>query len=200
MGRNRKRKVKIPPPCTIPFSSYIVALKRIAYIPLLGLALMLCACPYRSAHSLAGDAALPIDSNLLGKWAVMVLRNTGKEEPVKLIVTAATPTLYQFAITGYLNELKPHRVFTGDSILGTAALSSMANRQFLDVQLKDYRYIAELQWEKGQPSILPMAENFTGKLIKSSAELRMALEHHCKTRYRPTYDEAFCLYRMVRVN
>jgi hypothetical protein len=178
-----------------------VVLKPIAYIPLLGLAILLCACPYRSSHALAQEAApTPIDSNLLGKWAAMVLRNTGKEEPVKLIVTAATPTLYHFAITGYLDELKPHRVFTGDSILGTATLTALANRRFLDVQLKDYRYIAELQWEKGKPSVLPMAENFTGKLIKNSNELRMALEYHCKIRFRPTYDEAFCLYRMTRVN
>jgi hypothetical protein len=182
-------------------NSIFIALKPTAYILLLGMALTLCACPYRSAHALEAGPSQQLDSNLLGKWAAFITKNnTAKEEPVKLIITAQADNRYAFAITGYIDELKPHRLFTGDSIKGTAFVVMLANRSFLNVTIKEYQYMAELQWNKGKPSVLPIAENFTSKLIKNSQELKAALEYHCKIRFQPTYDEAFCLRDMVRVN
>jgi hypothetical protein len=182
-------------------NSIFIALKPTAYILLLGMALMLCACPYRSVHALEAGPSQPLDSNLLGKWAAFVKKNNSeKEEPVKLIISAQADNVYAFAITGYIDELKPHRLFTGDSIKGTAFVVMLANRSFLNITIKEYQYMAELQWHKGKPSVLPIAENFTNKLIKNSQELRTALEYHCKVRFQPTYDEAFCLRHMVRVN
>jgi hypothetical protein len=176
-------------------------LKPTAYILLLGMVVLLCACPYRSTYLLETDPSQPLDSNLVGKWAAFIKKNnTEKEEPVKLIITAQADNRYAFAITGYIDELRPHQLFTGDSIKGTAFVTLLANRSFLNVSIKAYQYIAELQWHKGKPSVLPIAENFTNKLIKNNQELKTALEHHCKVRFQPTYDEAFCLRDMVRVN
>jgi len=144
---------------------------------------------------------MSIDSSLTGKWAAFITKpNTNKQEPVKVIIDAQTETLYSFAITGYVDELKPHHLFTGDSIKGSAFLTTIANRSFLNVSIRDYQYLAEVEWHQGKLSLLPLAENFTNKLIKNSAELRTAVEYHCKVRFKPTYDEAFCLRNMVRVN
>jgi hypothetical protein len=176
-------------------------LKPTAYILLLGMAVLLCACPYRSSYPLEAEPSLPIDKNLTGKWAAYVTKaGTGKEEPVKVIIGEQDDNRYTVAITGYVEELRPYQLFTGDSIKGTAFLTNLANRSFLNVRLRDYQYIVEVQWQNGKLSLLPLAENFTGKLIRGTQELRTALEHHCATRYRPTYDENFCLRNMVRVN
>ena len=108
---------------------------------------------------------------------------------------------YEIAITGYIDELKPYNLITNDTIKGTAYLSEVAGRQFLNAFIHGKVYIAEVKKENGQLfSLLPLAEVFTSKLIKSSAELRSAVEFHYKVRLKPGYDQQFSLKNLHRVN
>ncbi len=162
---------------------------------------MLCACPYSSAYKLDDEPLQPVDETLLGKWAAFVKKpGSDKEEPVKLIFTKKTETIYNIAITGYIDELRPHTSFTADSIRGEAFLSVVNNRTFMNLLVNSRNYIGEVKLDKGKLSLLPLSESFTAKMVKSNAVLRTVVEVHYKTRVRPAYDEEFCLKNLVRVN
>jgi hypothetical protein len=79
-------------------------------------------------------------------------------------------------------------------------MSSVASRQFLNIQVKGQTYISEFVYKDEKISLLPLCEHFTVKIVRSNNELREALELHYKTRLFPLYDEPFCLKDMVRVN
>jgi hypothetical protein len=165
------------------------------------LVIALSACPYSSAYKLDDEPLQPIDENLLGKWAAFIKKpRSDKEEPVKIIFTKKTETTYTVAITGYIDELRPYIYFSADSIKGEAFLSMVENKPLLNVLLRDRNYLCEIQNEHGKISLLPISDHFTAKLVKSNAELRMALGIHYKTRVRPLYDEDFCLKNLVKVN
>jgi hypothetical protein len=165
------------------------------------LAFMLSACPYSSAYKLDDEPMLPIDESLLGKWAAFIKKSHNeKEDPVKIIFTKKTETVYNIAITGYIDELRPYIAFTADSIKGEAFLSIVENKEFLNLLINNRNYIGEVKKENGKLFLLPLSESFTAKLVKSNSVLRTALEVHYKTRVRPAYDEEFCLRNLVRVN
>jgi hypothetical protein len=165
------------------------------------LVIVLSACPYSSAYKLDDEPLQPIDESLLGKWAAFIKKpGREKEEPVKIIFTKKTETIYTVAITGYIDELRPYIHFSGDSIKGEAFLSIVEKKPLLNVLVRDRNYLCEIQSENGKMSLLPISDHFTAKLVKSNAVLRMALEVHYKTLVRPAYDEDFCLRNLVRVN
>ena len=137
---------------------------------------------------------------MLGNWAAFIKKpGTEKNEPVKLILSKKSETEYNIAFTGYINELKPYKIITNDSIKGTAFMSIVNGKQFLNIEIKARTYIAELKYENNSLSLLPLAEHFTSKMVMSSAALRNCLEVHYKTRVRPMYDDDFCLKEMVKV-
>jgi hypothetical protein len=165
------------------------------------LAVVLSACPYSSAYKLDDEPVQPIDESLLGKWAAFIKKSAaGKEEPVKIIFTQKTETVYNIAITGYIDELRPYIAFVADSIKGEAFLSVVGNNTFLNLLINSRNYIGEVKKENGKLSLLPISESFTAKLVKSNSVLRLALEVHYKTRVKPSYDEEFCLKNLVKVN
>jgi len=165
------------------------------------LAAVLCACPYSSPYKLDDVPSLNVDDALLGKWATFVKRpNTDQDEPVKLILSKKNETEYNIALIGYLEDLRPFHVVTADSVLGTAFMSAVGGRQFLNINIKSKFYIAELKFENERLSVLPMVEHFTSKMIFNNSALRTSLEFHYKTRVHPMFDEEFCLKDMVRVN
>jgi hypothetical protein len=161
--------------------------------------LLLCGCPYRSAYRLDAEPLLPVQENLLGKWATFVKKGN-RSEPVKLILTQKTATEYDISITGYIEELRPLRIITNDTIKGSGFLSEVGGKNMLNFVLQDQVYLVEIKMEDGKLSFLPLAENFTSKLIRSHAELRSMVFHHYKIRLQPLYDETFCLRDLVRVN
>ena len=168
---------------------------------LFSLAIFLCACPYSSPYQLDETPSIYVEDDLLGSWATFVKKPvSGKDEPVKLILSKKNETEYNIAFTGYLNELKPFKVVDKDSISGTAFMSTVAGNQFLNISIKGSIYIAELKLKDGNLSLLPLVEHFTGKMIKNNAELRACVELHYKTRVHPLYDDDFCLKDMVKVN
>jgi hypothetical protein len=177
-------------------------MKTIYTIPVLFfLSTLLSACPYSSPYQLDETPTIYVEDALLGNWATYVKKpRSGKEEPVKLILTKKTETEYNIAFTGYIDELRPFRLVTKDSVSGTAFMSAIGDNQFLNITIKGTNYIAQLKFKNGQLSLLPLVEHFTSKMIRSNAELRGCVEVHYKTRVHALYDEDFCLKDMVKVN
>ena len=167
------------------------------FIPVI---LFLYACPFSSTYKLDKEPAISTEDVLLGNWATMTTTKRGKQEPVKLILSRKNDTEYNIDFTGYLYDLKPYGVMTNDSIKGRAFMSAVSGRQFLNIEIKGQTYIAEVIYKNNKLSLLPLAEKFTAKYIKSNEELRLALEVHVATRVSPVYDEPFCLWDMVKVN
>jgi hypothetical protein len=164
------------------------------------LSVLLCSCPYSSPYKLDETPSIYVEEEILGSWATFVKKPNGKEEPVKLILSKKNDTEYNVAFTGYLNELKPFKVLVKDSVNGTAFMSTVAGRQFLNITIKGTNYIAELKLKDGMLSLLPLIEHFTSKMIFNNSELRNSVEFHYKTRVHAMYDDDFCLKEMVKVN
>ena len=170
------------------------------YLFFMPVILILYACPFSSTYKLDAEPEIYIDDVLLGKWATMTTTKNGKQQPVKLILSKKNDTEYNIALTGYLDDLTPYRVIINDSIKGTAFMSMVSNRQFLNIEIKGQTYIAEVLYKNDKLSFLPLAEKFTAKYIRSNEELKLSVEVHVATRVSPMYDESFCLWNMVRVN
>ena len=165
------------------------------------LTVLLCSCPFSSPFKLDDNPSMYVEDAIIGKWATFVKKTgTEKEEPVKLILTKKNESEYNIAFTGYLDELRPYHITKGDSISGTAFMSAIGDRQFLNITIQSKVYIAELKFKDDKLSLLPLVEHFTSKMIFNNTALRNSVEFHCKTRLRPMYDDDFCLKEMVRVN
>ena len=177
-------------------------MKTIFTIPLFFLlSALLCSCPYSSPYQLDENPNIYVEDDLLGSWATFVKKPvSGKEEPVKLILSKKSETEYNIAFTGKLDELKPFKLVYKDSVSGTAFMSTVAGKQFLNITIKGTNYIAELKLKDGVLSLLPLVEHFTGKLIQNNSDLRSCVEFHYKSRVHAMYDDDFCLKGMVRVN
>ena len=171
---------------------------------LLSTSLLLWGCPYESPYGIDETAQENIDEDLLGSWATYATKpsNEGdnKADPIKVIFSKNTDLEYNIAITGYLNELKPYRVITNDTIKGSAYISTVAGKPFLNVFVKGRMYIAEIRREKNDLSILCLSEHFTVKYIMNSAELRKAIEFQYKVSVTPVYDDYFVLKYLQKVN
>src|SRR5450631_3374409 len=110
------------------------------------LCVSLCSCPYSSIYKLDDNPGIYVEDVLLGKWATFVKRpGTEKGEPVKMILSRKTDTEYNIAFIGYSDELRPYHVVTADSVLGTAFMSTVNGKQFLNINIKSNIYIAELK-------------------------------------------------------
>jgi hypothetical protein len=165
------------------------------------LSITLCACPYSSAYTLDETPTIYVEDALLGKWMAFVKKPGGTEdEAVYIELQKKTETEYDISFSGNLDELRPYRYITSDSLAGTAFMSTVGTRQFFNVKLNSRVYIAELILKNGNLSLLPLAEHFTGKMIFNSNELRMSVDVHYKTRVHPILDDEFCLRDMVKVN
>lgn len=164
-------------------------------------AIVLCGCPYSSTHVLDETPGIYVEDALLGSWATFVKKPvSGKEEPVKLILSKKNDTEYNISFTGSLNELKPFRLIEKDSISGTTFMSTVGGKQFFNISIKDQIYIAEIIFKNGTLSVMPLSEHFTAKMIMTNADLRNSIFFHYKTRVLPLYDDEFCLRDMVKVN
>ena len=173
----------------------------IRFISAASACMLLYACPYSSTHVLDETPGIYVEDDLLGNWATFVKKPvSGKQEPVKVILSKKNDTEYNISFTGSLSELKPFRVIDKDSINGTAFMSTVGGKQFFNITIKDNIYIAEIIFKKGLLSLMPLSEHFTAKMIMTNADLRNSIEVHYKTRVIPLYDDDFCLKEMVKVN
>jgi hypothetical protein len=176
-------------------------LKKSFYcIVFISLILVLYACPYSSPYKLDNESSVPVDEVLLGKWATLVQNKNGTLQPVKMILSKKNDTEYNIDFTGNLDDLWPYHVVKNDSIKGSAYMSIIVNRPFLNIEVKGKTYISALIYNNDTLSLLPLADGFTAKYIKSNSALRTAVEVHMNTWLLPHYDEQFSLKQMVRVN
>lgn len=161
-------------------------------------------CPYESFYAIDTEPREYIDESLIGKWAAFVPRpayeNEYLESPVKLIFEKKNDMEYEVAVTGYIDDLRKTRLIENDTIRGSAFISVIDGRQFLNTHIRGKYYIAEIKKDSSNISILMLAENFTSKFIKSSEALRNAISVHYKTKPEPAYDEWFVAKNLQRVN
>ena len=178
--------------------------KIILYATLTIIVAALCGCPYYSPYSIDKEPQQNIDETLIGKWAMFVTKPGDdkqlKEEPVKIIFDKKNDREYTITLTGYIDELRPYHVVVDDSVKGTAFISSVLGKQFLNVFIYRRVFVAEIKNENKVLSILFLAENFTSKFVKNSLGLRTALGFHYKTRVTPSYDEYFLMKNLQKVN
>ncbi|MBK8519481.1 MAG: hypothetical protein WAT20_15035 [Ferruginibacter sp.] len=165
------------------------------------LCLTLCACPYSSAYYLDETSGMHVEDALLGKWIAAVKKpQSSREEEIYLTLSKKTDTEYHISITGNLHELRPYRILISDSLNGTAFMSLVDNRQFFNININSRVYIAELKLKDDKLTLLPLAESFTAKMIRNTADLRKSVEVHYKTRVLPLLDDDFCLHNMTKLN
>jgi hypothetical protein len=163
------------------------------------LSLTLCSCPYSSSYTLDETPNIYVEDALLGKWITFIKKpGSTKEDVVYLTLHKKTDLEYDISFSGNLDELKPFKHITSDSLTGSAFMSTVCGRQFFNIKINSRIYIAELILKEGKLSLLPLAEHFTGKMILNSGELRTSVDFHYKTRVHPTLDDDFCLRDMVR--
>lgn len=161
----------------------------------------LCSCPYSSAYNLDEVPSIYVEDALLGNWVTFVTKKgTSKQELVSLTLGKKTDTEYDISFTGHLDDLKPFNVARFDTLNGTAFMSTVGDRQFLNIKINARIYIAELRLKDDRLSLLPLVEHFTSKMIFSSSALRNSVEFHYKTRVHPMIDDDFSLKDMVKKN
>ncbi len=171
---------------------------------LIFIAIFLWGCPYESSYPIDKEPMQNIDEDLLGKWAAFAARpaNDGetKEMPVKIIFSKRNEMEYDIFITGYIEELRRYKVIKDDTIRGTAFISTIANKEFLNTFIFGKIYIAEMRKENTFLSLFTLNEHFTSKYIKNSESLRLSIDFHYKTRAKPSYDEWFIIKNLQKVN
>lgn len=173
--------------------------KSIHILLLFAVASMLCACPYSSTHSIDKEPSIYTEDVLLGNWQTFIKKRRGTgEEIINMSLTKKTDTEYNISFTGYLDDLKPLRVVKQDSINGTAFMSTVDGRQFLNIHIYYKFYIAELLLKDNKLSLMPLAEMFTNKMIFDSETLKACVAVHYRTRVHPLYDDSFALRDMVK--
>ena len=171
----------------------------VGWMLILPVVLSLCGCPYSSPYKLDAAPQVLIDTTLVGKWATMILNGAGSSQPIKLIVEKSDDYNYDLMFTGNIKGLRNYHVADNDTIRGTAFITDAASRRFLNVQVRGEFYLVEFFYKNNKLNLLPLCEHFTEKMIRSDAELRLALEMHYHTRAYALYDDEFSLKGMSRV-
>lgn len=176
-------------------------MKKVFEIPLLFfLSAALCSCPYSSPYNLDDEPGIYVEDALLGNWMTYIKKSgSNRKESINLLLSKKTDTEYNITFTGYLNDIRPYNLITNDSITGTAFMSTVVGKQFLNININSRIYIAQLILKDDKLSLLPLAEHFTGKMIFNNTALRNSVEFHYKTRVHPVLDNDFCLRDMVKV-
>lgn len=176
-------------------------MKRLFEISLLfSLSVTLCSCPYSSAYNIDETPYILVEDALIGNWITYIKKpNNNREEAVYLSLSKKTDTEYNISFTGNIEELRPFRVITSDSLTGTAFMSIVGDNRFLNIKINSRIYIAQLKMKDDKLSLLPLAEHFTAKMILNSEALRNSVDFHYKTRIHPILDDEFCLRDMVKI-
>jgi len=165
------------------------------------LPVILCSCPYSSSYTLDEQPNIYVEDALLGKWMTFINKQEGNRlEPVYLTLGKRTDTEYDIAFSGNLDDLRRQRLIKTDSLTGTAFMSTVGERQFLNIKINSRIYIAELRLKEDKLSLLPLMEHFTAKMIKSNEALRNSVDFHYKTRVHPMLDEDFSLKDMIKTH
>ena len=161
----------------------------------------LCSCPYSSPYNLDETPGIYVEDALLGSWVTHITKpNNSRKEPVYLQLAKKTDTEYDISFSGNLDELRAFSRISSDSLKGSAFMSTVGGKQFLNIKINSRIYIAEFVMKGEKLSLLPLAESFTAKMVLNSTDLRNSVDFHYKTRIHPVLDDEFCLRDMVKLN
>jgi hypothetical protein len=175
-------------------------------IPLLltltGVVFLFTACPYSTFLQLDDEPQIPVQPSFFGVWnGISRHEITGKLTQVELHISGEDDFYYKLEFVGYFGRVDRKRRPLLDTITTKAFMSTIDNRNFMNVKLEGQTYLAEMEYDlKDQLSLLPLAEQFTSYCIRNNEDLRKILANHYKTRLQPLYDETFCLRNMKRVS
>ena len=170
------------------------------WIAVILLSFTLYACPFSSPYKLDAEPSIPADDKLLGKWSTVIRNKRGGNLPIEVLFSKKNDMEYNVLFSGNFSDLMPNKLVADNNVAGSAYISMAANKELLSIELKGQTYISELVYKNDTLSLLPLADGFTAKYIKSNAQLRTAVEFHFKTRAYPCFDELFCLKGMTRAN
>ena len=177
-------------------------MKKLLEISLLFfLSVSLCSCPYSSAYYLDETPGMYVQDALIGNWMTYIKKpNSNHKDAIYLSLSKKSDMEYNISFSGNLDELRFYKNITSDSLTGTGFLSTVGDRQFLNIKINSRIYIAQVTLSGDKLSILPLAEHFTGKMIFNSEALRNSVDFHYKTRVHPILADEFCLRDMIRQN
>ena len=109
------------------------------------LSVSLCSCPYSSAYNLDETPNIYVEEALLGKWTAIVKKpGSNHEDVICLKLDKKTDTEYYISFLGNIDELRPYKRITSDSLTGTAFMSTVNENQFLNIRINSRVYIAQL--------------------------------------------------------
>ncbi len=175
-------------------------------IPLLftltGVVFLFTACPYSTFLQLDDEPQIPVQPAFFGIWKGLSRHEiTGKLTEVELHISGEDDFHYKLEFIGFFGRVDRKRRPLIDTIGCRAFMSTIDNRNFLNVKLEGQTYLAELEYDsKDELSLLPLAEQFTSYCIRNNDDLRKVVINHYKTRLQPSYDETYCLRNMKRVS
>ena len=156
-------------------------------------------CPYYSSYKLDATPQNYINESILGSWQGNVVDDKGNNRTVNIRLSKKNDNEYDYFIWGAFQKNQKKEKAAQDTIVGTAYLSYLVNRQFLNIAFENKYYIAELKYDSDELSILPLDESFSSKIIRSDEQLNKAVLFHYKSRLFPKYDESFSLKYMKRL-
>lgn len=165
----------------------------------LSLIIVLCGCPYHSSHRIDSEPQIQVDETYLGNWDGFIKDETyGKETDFKMSLSRKNDYEYTINFMGYFGAVDKKNKPKIDTIKGSAFMSDVCGKQFLNVNIFCRIYIAEFIYKNDEITLLPLAEGFTSFIVRSDEELRFRIAYHYKTRLMASYDESFCMKKMKR--
>lgn len=156
-------------------------------------------CPYTSPYRLDSVKENIINETILGKWQGSISDELGNNRTINVSLSKKNDNEYDISVWGSFQKNDKKKKNTQDTIVGTAYLSYLANRQFMNIAFDNKYIIAEIKYDSDELSILPLDESFSSKIIRSDEQLKKAILYHYKSRLFPKYDESLSLKYMKRV-
>jgi len=156
-------------------------------------------CPYYSPYKLDSLPQNYINENIVGKWQGNISDELGNNRTLNVSLSKKNDNEYDVLVWGSFQKNEKKKKDTQDTIVGTAYLSYLADRQFLNIAFENKYYIAEIKYDSDELSILPLDESFSSKIIRSDEQLNKAVLYHYKSRLFPKYDESLSLKYMKRL-
>lgn len=130
-------------------------------------------CPYNSIYKIDNEPQNYTDDTYLGKWKTTIKDQDSIAHDIHLDITRKNDFEYTIVFSGSFYNIKaqcaPNKK---DSIFSTAFMSIVGPKQILNIEANGRIYLAEFKYENDQISILPLADHFTSKFIKSNQDLK----------------------------
>lgn len=156
-------------------------------------------CPYYSSFKLDASPQNYINESIVGNWQGEVVDEMGNHRTINVQLSKKNDNEYDYFFWGAFQKNEKKKREAQDTIAGSAFISYLANRQFLNISFENKFYIAEFKYENDELSILPLDESFSSRIIKSDEQLKKAVMFHYKSRLFPKHDETLTLKYMKRV-